>query len=344
MADTLSLTFNADLVALDTGDMGSVYINPDADSASVDVLRHERRPSRCPGRRRPTPKRRTWRAPACRATPRRSRTGCRRIRRARISNEYVLFRRVNARTPRVSRGASSTTRATRSSTTSRATTLGNLTEIRPSALPIIHTAAIHGAQTDTGHSALTDSIREVRVQFTTVFHDPRLQRRRRSASSSATIHLMNAGLLHHSTCGQPPLAPASVTASVTAANGTTIPQTYVTIAWTKSVDDGAGEKDVDPIRAVPSAVERHDVRRAVRQRARRRGHLLVPRHGRAERPDVDLRGGRGGLHPGDVADDRIVVRLSFHRGTDSMKLLHRSQTQTARAPAGARPCSCRCSS
>jgi hypothetical protein len=32
---------------------------------------------------------------------------------------------------------------------------------------------------------------------------------------------------------------------VTAANGTTIPQTYVTVGWTPSIDDGAGEKDVE---------------------------------------------------------------------------------------------------
>ena len=39
MANEIGVTFNADLVALDTGDIGSVYINPDADSAAVDVLR-----------------------------------------------------------------------------------------------------------------------------------------------------------------------------------------------------------------------------------------------------------------------------------------------------------------
>ncbi len=38
MADTLSLTFNADLVALDTADMGSENINPKADTTRVDVL------------------------------------------------------------------------------------------------------------------------------------------------------------------------------------------------------------------------------------------------------------------------------------------------------------------
>ncbi len=36
---TSAVTFNADLVALDTGDYSAVYINPDADSAGVDLMR-----------------------------------------------------------------------------------------------------------------------------------------------------------------------------------------------------------------------------------------------------------------------------------------------------------------
>ena len=39
MANTLGITFNADLAALDTGDLSAVYINPDDDSSAVDVLR-----------------------------------------------------------------------------------------------------------------------------------------------------------------------------------------------------------------------------------------------------------------------------------------------------------------
>ncbi|HEY5060521.1 MAG TPA: prepilin-type N-terminal cleavage/methylation domain-containing protein, partial [Gemmatimonadaceae bacterium] len=39
MAGPTALTFNANLVSLDTGDLGAVYINPDADSAGVDVMR-----------------------------------------------------------------------------------------------------------------------------------------------------------------------------------------------------------------------------------------------------------------------------------------------------------------
>ena len=45
--------------------------------------------------------------------------------------------------------------------------------------------------------------------------------------------------------GSPPIAPTNLAAAVTPADGITVPQTFVTVTWTKSVDDGAGEKDVE---------------------------------------------------------------------------------------------------
>src|SRR5579884_1270528 len=39
MAAPLAITFNADLVSIDTGDLGAVYIDQTADSAGVDVMR-----------------------------------------------------------------------------------------------------------------------------------------------------------------------------------------------------------------------------------------------------------------------------------------------------------------
>src|SRR5262245_16391901 len=40
MAGATAITFNADLVSVDTGDYSAVYYNPDADSAAAGVLRH----------------------------------------------------------------------------------------------------------------------------------------------------------------------------------------------------------------------------------------------------------------------------------------------------------------
>ncbi len=242
MADTLSLTFNADLVALDTGDMGSVYINPNTDSASVDVLRTNEAIT-LPRTSTTYPETTYTSSPGVPSNAETISYWLSHDSTSSYSYDYVLFRRVNAKPARVVARGIVYNPGDTIFHYFKSDTLGNLTEIPPSALPIIHTAAIHGSTADTAHSALTDSIREVRLQFTTVFHDPR-SGQAKLRQQRAIIHLMNAGLLHHFTCGNPPLAPGSVTASVTAANGTTVPQTYVTVAWTKSVDDGAGEKDV----------------------------------------------------------------------------------------------------
>jgi hypothetical protein len=59
----------------------------------------------------------------------------------------------------------------------------------------------------------------------------------------ATIRVMNAGLTDHATCGSPPIA-VSPTATVVPA-GDSLPATYVKILWSKSTDDGGGEKDVE---------------------------------------------------------------------------------------------------
>jgi hypothetical protein len=123
-------------------------------------------------------------------------------------------------------------------------TLGVLTPISPASLPLTHSAVVHGSQADAGTAALIDSIRQVNVQFTTVYHDART-----NADTfrrlQLTIHLMNAGLIHHSTCGNQPISVTSPTATVFAANGGTIPQTYVRLTWSPSVDDGGGERDVE---------------------------------------------------------------------------------------------------
>ncbi len=242
MANKLAITFNANLVALDTGDMGSVYINPDADSAAAGVLPQSLAIT-LPGTSQAYPETTYMSSPGVPSNAETISYWLSKDSTSAYGNEYALFRRVNARPARVVARGIVYNAGDTIFHYFKSDSLGNLSEIPPSALPVIHTAPIHGTQADTGHSALSDSIREVRVQFTTVFHDPHASTPT-FRPQRATIHLMNAGLLHHSTCGQPPLAPGSVTAAVTVANGSTVPQTYVNVSWTKSVDDGAGEKDV----------------------------------------------------------------------------------------------------
>jgi hypothetical protein len=243
MANALGVTFNANLVSVDTGDLGSVYINRDADSAAVNVLRKQDAIV-LPGTTKSYPDTTYMQGANVPSNAETISYWLARDSSVSYSNEYILWRRVNARPPRmVARGIvyNATDTIFRYF---KGDSIGNLTEISAGALPLIHTAPVHGSQADTAKSALTDSIRQVRVQVTSVFHDNRtgLATTRRL---NLTIKLMNAGLIHHTTCGNPPLVPGSVSATVTAANGTTIPQTYVTVGWTPSIDDGAGEKDVE---------------------------------------------------------------------------------------------------
>jgi len=243
MAGATALTFNADLVALDTGDLGAVYINPDADSAAADVMRTSNKVT-LPGTTKEYPDTTYmqnvgvpsnaetisyWLSPDSTSTR---------------TNQYVLFRRVNARPPKVvARGIVYNGVGDTIFQYFKGDTTGTLTPVSPALLPVVHTAPIHGSAADTSRSALTDSVREVKVQFTSLYHDSKTNKdipRR----MQQTIRLMNAGLIHHTTCGNPPLG-VTTAATATAANGTSILQPFVTVSWTRSVDDATGEKDVE---------------------------------------------------------------------------------------------------
>jgi hypothetical protein len=241
-AGPLAITFNADLVSLDTGDLTAVYINPDADSAGVDVLRNSQKIT-LPGTSILYPDSTYTQGAGVPSNAETISYWLSKDSSVTTANSYILFRRVNARTPRVvARDIVYGGTGDTIFQYFKSDTLGNLTAISPAILPLAHTAAVHGSQADTGKSALTDSITQVKVQFTSVYHDARTNadtKRRQQL----TIHLMNAGLIHHTTCGNAPLS-VSPTAVATAADGVTVLQPYVTITWAKSVDDGGGEKDV----------------------------------------------------------------------------------------------------
>lgn len=243
MAGPLGMTFNADLVSLDTSDLGSVYINADADSAAVDVLKTNEKIT-LPGTAKLYPDTNYQQNVGVPSNAETISYWLSQDSTSTHANEYILFRRANARPPRVvARGIIYNGVADTIFQYFKTDTLGVLTPILPAALPLIHTAAIHGSPADTGASAVTDSIKQVKVQFTSVYHDPRT-RADVLRRMQLTIHLMNAGLIRHTTCGNPPLG-VTATAVVTPANGITVFQPYVTISWTASVDDGAGEKDVE---------------------------------------------------------------------------------------------------
>lgn len=111
--------------------------------------------------------------------------------------------------------------------------------ISDAALPIWHKAPIHLSLADTGSSALTDSIRAVRVSFRAsnglVGADERL------VSVSRVITFPNAGLGTFSTCGDEPQLGTGINAAVVAV-GTG--DYHVLLTWSPATDEAGGEGDV----------------------------------------------------------------------------------------------------
>ena len=265
--DSSALTFNANMVSVDTGDVRAVYQFPDADTNGVRAMYVSERmalPNSSPAKGYPDT---TYLA----ATGVES--GAETISyylrpdsTTTISNRFLLFRRVNATTPTlIARGITRDARDTMPFFTYYKTdTLNRLIPIPKSKFPIYH-GIIHGAVDDTGKAALTDSIRAVRIHFVTATRDPRTgQDALRTVET--LVRLMNSGLLSRSSCGQPPYAPTNVVATSSAA-GAAVKSVVVT--WTASVDDAGGERDIeryaifrrlatqtvfgDPISSIPGA-------------------------------------------------------------------------------------------
>lgn len=111
---------------------------------------------------------------------------------------------------------------------------GVVQTIPVSSLPAFH-VAVHGAANDTAASALTDQIRFVKVHLIGTFIERDGTKTQRVADAS--IRLLNAGLLNHSTCGEPPVFGQTVTATPSSGK--------VTLAWNAAMDEFAGEKDVE---------------------------------------------------------------------------------------------------
>jgi prepilin-type N-terminal cleavage/methylation domain-containing protein len=241
--DTQAVTFNANMVSIDSGDVRAVYQMPDADPNAVRAMRQEESlplPNSSPSRFYPdttylaasgvTSGAETisyWLRPDSSST---------------LPNRYVLFRRVNALAPAlVARGIVKDSRDTVPVLTYyTADTLGKLVPVPRNLLPIYHTR-LHGAAADTGRSALTDSIRAVRLHFLAAARDPRTGKDA-LRTVETRVRLMNAGLLHFTSCGQPPYG-TGVPVATSSAPGAQV--LTVTLTWTKSSDDGAGEKDIE---------------------------------------------------------------------------------------------------
>lgn len=151
------------------------------------------------------------------------------------SDEYVLFRRVNADTVRVVTKSIIVPAGKTLFRYFSTTAAGVPVEVPASRLPLYHSSAVHGTgvPADTGASALTDSVRIVAVSLTGYYKDPSGTESRRPVTG--VIRLLNAGMIRRSTCGDTPL-PVALTA--TASTG------KVTLVWSASADQGGGENDI----------------------------------------------------------------------------------------------------
>jgi type II secretory pathway pseudopilin PulG len=242
-ADTAALTFNANMVSIDTGDVRAVYQFRDADTNGTRgmlVGEAVALPNSVPTVLYPDT---TYLASA--GAPSGAETISYYLRRDStdaITNRYVLLRRVNALAPTlVARGIVKDARDTVPFLTYFISdTLNRLIPVDRSRLPLYH-GKIHGAPADTGRFALPDSIRAVRVHLLAAARDPRSGKDALRVVETL-VRLMNAGLQSKTTCGQPPLGVSTPTV-VSSPAGAAVKS--LTISWTRSGDDGTGEKDIE---------------------------------------------------------------------------------------------------
>jgi hypothetical protein len=239
--DTHAVTFNANMISIDTGDVRAVYQFRDADTNATRVMLKSERMN-LPNSTKGYPDSTYFAAIGAQSGAETISYYLRPDSTTTISNRFLLFRRANAQPPTLV--ARSITKDSRDTTPFftyyKADTLNRLVAIPKARLPLYHTI-VHGAPNDTGSSGLTDSIRAVRVHFLTAARDPRTSKDA-LRTVEVLIRLMNSGLLDRTSCGQPPYSACAITAASSPASAST---KFVSVTWTKSTDDNAGEKDIE---------------------------------------------------------------------------------------------------
>jgi prepilin-type N-terminal cleavage/methylation domain-containing protein len=252
--DSEAITFNANMVSIDSGDVRAVYQMTDADTNGVRVMwKQERRllPN--------LPDVAKYYYPDTTYASGAVASGAETISyffrpdstTANTGNDYILMRRVNGRAATlVARGIVKDTRDTFPFFTYyKADSTNTLKPILESKMPLVH-AMLHGSTADTGSSAVTDSIRAVRIHFLAATRDWSKDRRFGKDTIAyrtveVQVRLMNSGLLRFNSCGLEPLpatAPTLTTNVPAPANG----KYWVQVDWTPSPDDNqAGERDVE---------------------------------------------------------------------------------------------------
>jgi type II secretory pathway pseudopilin PulG len=236
-ADGFAMTFNADLATKDKNDASSIYYDPDVDSSST-ISMNKGNKVVLPLSTFSYPES-NYLANDVPSTAETISYWLVKDSTATRTDQYILWRRVNALKPRVVAKGIIVPAGKTFFQYLRPDKNGVLDSIKTSQLPIFHTAAIHGSTADVGNSLLTDSIRVIRMTVTGLYNDPDKGPILKTVLSSTK--LLNAGMVQSTVCGDDPLPVTSATAKPFPALGT---PTKITITWSSSLDQDAGEKDV----------------------------------------------------------------------------------------------------
>jgi prepilin-type N-terminal cleavage/methylation domain-containing protein len=242
-ADPYAITFNADLVTTAPGDRGAVYYDPSASLRGTTVLPRARRVT--------LPRSTTGYPDSTYMLQALGQTGLPLPSRAETvsywvspdsstarGDDHVMFRRVNDLEPTVVAKGIVLPPGQPIFRYFQLDSAGVMREIAQTRLPLFHAAAVHGSQADSARSALTDSVRAVRVRISSTYRDARGDSATRTVEGS--IRLLNTGLVRFSSCGEPPIG-APLAARVAAMGGSPV----VNLSWPPSVDDAGGERDLD---------------------------------------------------------------------------------------------------
>jgi prepilin-type N-terminal cleavage/methylation domain-containing protein len=232
-----AITFNVDLVSRVQSDAGAAYFDPDADALGVVSMRTSTKVA-LPVTGNVYPDSNYYQAAGAPSAAETISFWVAPDPDPAANGTYALYRRVNELPPTLVAKALSLPPNEPVFRYFKADTLGQLVEIPQASLPLYHFAPIHNSKGDTAKSALSDSIRVVRVRLTGVYTDRSGKKLARPVETG--IRIMNAGLLHFATCGDPPIFASAVTPTTVI-----VPSTAVTIRWNSSVDQAAGEKDVE---------------------------------------------------------------------------------------------------
>lgn len=237
-ADSMAVTFNADLVGHVAGDPAPVYIDTTANPFMTAVWRSVDKKLLPNSMTKMYPDSTHMKSVGAPSGAETISFWLSRDSTSTATNEFILWRRVNHGPHRVVAKGVVRNPGDTVFQYFRTDSAGNPLAIPRTSLPLFHNAATHGIKADSGKFAWVDSIRTIRIRLSVVYHDRKGPIYRRL---DHTIRLMNAGLVRRSTCGEPPLGVAPV-ALVTL---DTLGRPSVTMSFARSGDEAVGEKDVE---------------------------------------------------------------------------------------------------